>query len=592
MGNGILALGTRAMLASTASMDTTSHNIANANTPGYSRQEVQISTEGGRYTGAGFFGRGVRVDTVARSTNDFLAKEANINSSNAAADQARLGKLELLEKVLPTAENGMGYAASQVLNAFVDVANQPQDMSARQVVLARAQEWVTRMNTAGQQLADLQSGVLLDIQSTVGKINSITSQIADINAAIAKYNGSGHQPNDLLDQRDLLVSQLGQQIQVTTVPADDGTLSVFMGGGQLLVLGTSAQTLGTTRDPTDSSQIRVTLKLNNTERILDGGQFTGGELAGLLKVQDSDITSVKSMLNNFCAGFADAINQQQALGLDAEGNVQTTFDASGNPVIKPIFINTGSAAGISLNLTTPKGLAAASPLVATATTTNTGTLSMSSISMLRALPGPNAPDFGLSQPVTGQDLKLVFEADSDPTNPTGLIYRFFDNSGTPYQDVSPGRRWSAGTALTDGDPNSTPTGALFSMQINGVPKAGDSIKIGTTQYPGSNNSNALAMLALRDKTMVSLDGATSATVTDAYSQMIGSLGVLVQGGQTSADISRTLANDSTQARANATGVNLDEEAARLIQYQQSYQAAAKVIQIAQSIFDSLLSIMR
>lgn len=591
MGNGILSLGTRTMMAATAMMDTTGHNIANANTPGYSRQQVQISTEGGTYTGAGFFGRGVRVDTVARSTSDFLVKENNINGSNAAAGQSRLDKLKLLEKVLPTAENGLGYAASQVLNAFVDVANQPKDMSARQVVLARAQEWVSRMNTAGQQLADLQSGLVLDVESSVGKVNSLTKQIADINGSIAKFNGSGHQPNDLLDQRDLLVSKLSEQVQITTVPADDGTLSVFLGGGQLLVLGDSAQTLGTKRDTADSTLTRVTLKVAGTERVLDSAQFTGGALAGLIQAQDSDLVSVKNMLNTFGANFADSLNQQQALGLDADGNSQTNFDISGKAVIKPLFTNTSTAAGISLNLTSPKGLAAASPLVATATSTNAGTMAMSSITMLRAMPGPNAPDYGLSQPIKGQDLKMVFEADPDPSNPTGLMYRFYDNSGTPYQDVAPNRRWAAGTPLSDGDPSLTPTGALFSVQISGVPKVGDSLVIGTTQYPASNNGNALAMLSLRDKNIVSLDGTTHATVTDAYSQMIGSLGVLVQGGQTSADISTTLARDSKQALTNAVGVNLDEEAARLIQYQQSYQAAAKVIQIAQSVFDSLMNIM-
>jgi flagellar hook-associated protein 1 FlgK len=591
MGNGIFSLGTRAMLASTAMLDTTSHNIANANTEGYSRQETQISTEGGRYTGAGFYGRGVRVDTVNRVTNDFLRKESNINGSTAAADATRLDKLKLLEKTLPTAENGMGYAASQLLNAFVDVANQPQDMSARQVVLARAQEWVTRMNTAGQQLSDLQSGVVLDIGNTVGQINDLAQQIADINQSIAKYNGSGHSPNDLLDQRDLLIKNLGEKVQVSTVAADDGSTSVFMNGGQLLVLGTVAQQLGVVRDPADSTLARVTLELNGTSRILDSSQFTGGELAGLMRVQDGDIASVRDMLDTFGANVADAINRQQALGLDASGTPQTTFDAFGNPVTKPIFINTGSAASIALNLNTPKGLAAASPLVATIVPTNTGTMSISSISMVRAVPGPNAPDYGVTLPLTGQDIKVVFQADSDPTNPTGLIYSFVDSSGNAYKDTTPPRRWAAGTALSDGDPTVSPNDALFSLQINGVPRSGDTITVGLTQYPGANNSNALAMLALRDQSIVSLDGITSAIVTDAYSQMIGNLGVMVQGGRTSADISNRLATDSSEALANSTGVNLDEEAARLIQYQQSYQAAAKVLQIAQSVFDSLLAAM-
>lgn len=121
-----------------------------------------------------------------------------------------------------------------------------------------------------------------------------------------------------------------------------------------------------------------------------------------------------------------------------------------------------------------------------------------------------------------------------------------------------------------------------------MPKAGDSIQISRTAFPASNNGNAMAVLGLRDQAIVSLDGTSKTTVTDAYSQMIGNLGVTVQGGQTAADISKTLLTGSEQTLSSTSGVNLDEEAAKLIQYQQSYQAAAKVLQIAQSLFTTLL----
>ena len=185
MGSGIYSLGTSAMFAAQAMLDTTAHNISNANTPGYSRQQVELATEGGLYTGSGFFGRGVRVATVTRSTNEFLVKEANLNTAAAASDQTRLDKLSQLENVIPTGENGLGYASSQLLNAFVDVANQPQDVSARQVVLSRAQEWVSRVNTAGNQIEELQAGVVSDMGHTIDQINGYTKQIASLNQDIA-----------------------------------------------------------------------------------------------------------------------------------------------------------------------------------------------------------------------------------------------------------------------------------------------------------------------------------------------------------------------------------------------------------------------
>lgn len=586
MGTGIFSLGTRAMFASQAMLDTASHNISNANTPGYSRQEVRLETEPGLFTGAGFYGRGVKVATVTRSTNEFLIKEANANGSAAASDQARLDKLKQLEKVLPTGESGLGYAASQVLNAFVDVANQPQDMSARQVALARAQEWVSRTNTAGKQLNDLQSGVVSDMTTSVGTINSLTKQIAAINDSIAKYTGSGHTPNDLLDQRDQLVKQLSQQVQVNTVPAEDGTVSVFMGGGQLLVLGNTAQTLSVVRDPVNSAQGRIALNTDAGSRILDSAQVTGGTLKGLLQFQDSDLVNTRTQLNNFTASFANAVNQQQSLGLDADGNPQTTFDASGNAVGTAVFLNTGTAESLKLSLNTPKGIAAASPLVASVDKANKGTLSIDSVTMMRAKPSGTAPDASTSLPVTGNSLSVVFE--QDPADATKLTYRFVDASGLPYKDVSPPRQWQAGVPLSDTDPASTPSTPLFNVNFSGVPKAGDKVNVATTTYPASNNGNALAMLKLRDKAFATLDGSSYATLTDSYSQLIGNLGVIVQAGQTSANISSSLAADSEQTLSSATGVNLDEEAARLIQYQQSYQASAKVLQVAQSIFDTLL----
>lgn len=597
MGTGIFSMGTRAMLANQALLDVTGHNISNVNTPGYSRQEVKLETETGLFTGSGFFGRGVSITTISRTTNDFLLREANRNGATAASDMARLNKLSQLEKTLPTGEAGLGYSASQVLNAFVDVANQPQDMSARQVVLSRSQEFVSRVNSAGTQLNELQSGTVLDMDSTVDRINMLTKQIATANQAIAAYNGIGHEPNDLLDKRDNLVKELNGLVQVNTVESDDGSLSVFMGGGQLLVLSNKAETLALVRDPADSTLGRVALRAGGVDRILGNDQLTGGTLKGLMQFQDEDIAQVRLDLNNYVRQFADAINQQQSLGMDADGRLQTSFDATGAPQGTPIFLNTGNATTIRLALTEPKGLAAASPLVASVRPENKGTASVASIRMERALPQTNAPDFATSLPTTSDSLKVVFA--TDPSDPTKLVYSFEDSAGNPYKPTAPARAWTAGTAINDALSTATPPGALFSLELNGVPRAGDVITVAVTAYPKSNNGNAQAMLALREKPMITLDfdpanptAATYATVTDSYSQMIGNLGVIVQSGKTAESISSTLAKDSEESLSGATGVNLDEEASRLIQYQQSYQAAAKVLQIAQSLFDTLLQTAR
>jgi len=658
-------MGTRAIFAAQTMLDTTSHNISNVNTPGFSRQQVELANENGQFTGAGFFGRGVRVVTISRQANDFMAQEVNRNLSGSSSDQTRLDKLTQLEKVFPMGTNGLGFAASQVLNAFVDVANQPQDMSARQVVIARAQEWVSRVNTAGQQIDEIQRGVAMDIQTTVERINKLTSQIGEANQAIASYKGAGHSPNDLLDGRDLLIKQLSELVQVNTVKADDGSMSVFMFGCQLLVLGKYVQQLAAVADPTDSSLRRIGLvnPANGSSRILNDDLITGGSLHGLMRFQDGDLVDTRNRLNSFVSTFANAVNSQQGLGRDINGQPTKTL----------VFNNPQSATSISVGLGSPRDIAAASPSVAMTPTENRGTAAIES---LRVVPDNVVVQFGAADSANGTiDYTLVINGapgSSGTWTPGQSIDiplvgggRYTLNlAGTPQAatgttpgdsiEIAPSespfaaivpstnrgtasvqslamdlpsqpdpdsvviRFGTAGTAGTinytlEVNGNTGPTGiwtpgqaidipltggGRYLLNLTGSPQAetaamqGDVIEIRPTESHLGNNGNALAMLALRDQAMVSLDGRSTSSVTDAYSQMVGSLGVIVQSGRTSAELSSTLATNSEQVYQGEIGVNLDEEAARLIQFQQSYQAAAKILQVAQKVFDVLLETAR
>lgn len=637
------------MFANTAMLETVSNNISNANTEGYSRQEVQLATENGRFTGAGFFGRGVRIDTVARTADSYLAREANQTSSVAAADQARLDKLSQLEKVFPLGESGIGYAAGQMLNSFVDVANQPQDLSARQVSLGRAENVASKMRSAAGQLTSLQEGVMADLRNSVEQVNSISQRIAEINQKIASVKGVGHEPNDLLDQRDLLVKQLNNFIQVSTIEADDGTLGIFIGGGQRLVLNNTAEKLSISLDLFDPSQGRLTLTDAGGLRPINSDLVQGGSISGLLRVQNEDIPEARNLIGQMAASLAWRMNQQQSFGLDLgtpSANGAALFSV-GAPQVLPSNANTSSLSsppismtvvdgrylqasdyslvpdtstpgqftltrlsdgqttlvtdgsevdGFRINVTgavpdqdrfelrpvgqaasqmirvldKPTGIAAASPFTATVNPGNKGTASVGSL-IVSSTPDPATP------PLNGDKLSIVF------TSATG-DYELQAPLGTP---IAAGL-WTPGQPISYNG---------FDLKLNGVPGNGDVIDVAITAYPSGNNGNAQAMLALRDEDLVGrqiFGGASSpgASVTDAYSQIIGKVGVRVQGAQTSADISATLAANAQGILANKVGVNLDEEAARLIQYQQSYQAAAKILQIAQSVFDTLLETAR
>jgi flagellar hook-associated protein 1 FlgK len=654
-GSALMNIGTKALFANYAALQTTGNNISNANTKGYSRQEVQLESAGGQFSGAGFFGKGVNVTTVARAHDDFLTREAASSKSLASADATRSDQLKQLESVFATGESGVGYAAGEFLNAFVDVANNPQDMAARQVVLGHADDVAARFRAAGEQMDQLQAGVTADIKASIDSINTLAKRVADINSQITLAQGSGHQPNDLLDQRDQLISQISEQIQVTTIPASDGSMSVFIGGGQRLVLGGEATTLAAVPDEFDPSKVRVGITDAGGTHPLPDNLITGGSIAGLLRFQGKDLVDARNLLGQMAAALAGAVNNQQALGLDLGSpassgapifstGAQTVLpsssnakDAFGNPVasyvdasgtlqptvsftitnasalkasnyqvqpdpatagnylvtrlsdgVQTSIASGGTVDGFQLNvvaplpaagdrfllqpvasaalnmkrvLDDPKGIAAASPFTASVGVNNIGTMSVSNVKEVSTT------------------ANTALTANISFTSNTGdYSWQLVDATNTV---VSSGTAtWTAGQSINLNG---------FQLDLNGVPKTGDTVSVGATPFPAANNGNARALVDLRAATIVGQQGGSGgATITDAYANVMTDIGVRVQSAQISADMSASVANDAQAAVSEKTGVNLDEEAARLIQYQQSYQAAAKMLQVAQAVFDTLL----
>ena len=655
---GLLSIGARAMFANQAALQTIGQNIANANTVGYSRQSVVLTTSPGQYTGAGFFGKGVDVQTVMRSHNDFLTKEAASSKSAAMADSTRAEQLARMEKVFPTGTDGLGYAASQFLNAMVDVTSRPSDPSARQVALGRANELAVRFSNAGQQLTDLQAGVVSDLKAHVSVVNELAKQIATINDQISKTRGSGHTPNDLLDKRDQLISQLGEHVAVTTLAADDDTVGVFIGGGQRLVLGNQASSLQVSQDPYDSQRAVLALSEGASSRSLDESVLTGGAMTALLSFQNKDLQDARNMLGQLAAAIGTRVNEQNALGLDqsnppgkgapifnvadprslpaatnqrnADGSfvngVQATIvnasqlqassyklssSTAGSYELTRLSdgltrtVNDGDVVdGVKLTFTpgapqpgesfliepvgsaatemrrvldSPNGIAAASPLTATTAVTNTGTLTVDSV-------------YAVNQTFNAAQAPMTVEfGDADPANPNNVQYTLTLADGTQVAGV-----WSAGQPIGNQPANGIDLG--FEMRTNGVPRKGDKIAIDPTTYTATNNGNAKAFLNIQTEgfigRQVQPDGSITpgATINDAYAASMSEVGARVQSANYLSSVSTTVAGDAEGSRSGQAGVNLDEEASRLMQFQQGYQAAAKVLQTAQTLFDELMRI--
>jgi flagellar hook-associated protein 1 FlgK len=649
--SALFSLGSKAMTASYSALATTGHNISNANVRGYSRQQVELATAEGQFSGAGFYGKGVDVTTVTRAHDAFLTREAATASSLAAMDASRLEMLRQLESVFPTGEQGVGHAAGEFLNAMVDLSARPGDAATRQVVLARAQEVADRFAAAGAQLDVLQQEVQESLKANVAQVNQLASSIAELNQRIASVLGLGHSPNDLLDQRDQALADLSTKLQLSTVQADDGSLTVFIAGGQRLVLGTQAQPLTVEVDPTDATRSALGLSDSGFVRLLQQQELGGGTITGLLRFQNDDLVDARTQLGQLAAALSGKVNEQQGLGLDMSdppGSGAPIF-AVGPAVAVPNAHNAVNGAGqfvgqVSLSVTDPTQLQASeyalradlggAPGVWQLTRLQDGLVrSIASGDVIDGLridigPGlPAASDRYLLQPVTraANGMQRVLDdvrglAAASPLSASTPATNAGTGSVAALRVVSPGAdpdltatlsftsdsgdySWELRDRVTNALQSSgvgtwtagTPIALNgFELELNGVPRSGDAFSVGKTLYPASNNSNALAFTALRDADLVGRRPLSSggvgggSSITDAYAAAMANIGVRVQGAQSTADISGAVAAQAEASRSAKSGVNLDEEAARLIQYQQSYQAAAKILQIAQSIFDTLL----
>ena len=654
----LLNVGARALLTNQIALQTTGNNIANVSTPGYSRQSAHLVTVPGQYSPQGYIGKGVAVETILRNHSELLTRQAALAGSAQAGDKVRSERLNQMQEIYTGGKDGLGTAISDMLGSLSDVLNSPTDMTARTVTLTRMAETAGRFRTAAERLSDIEYTVNEQLKNNVVKINNIAQSIAAVNGEIAAAQGNGQSPNDLLDQRDQLIRELNQYIQTSQIPADDGTVGVFVAGSQPLVMATTATELSlqVAKEFPGSGQMALYIQRQGTQVELNEQMLGGGEMQGLLRFANQDMAEGRNLLGRLAQGMAMTMNEQHKLGLTldgefgkdlfavptsvpgyssgtATGNVTftdpTKFAASdyeirfaappaGTPPAGVVvrlsdnattnFTNLTNLAsqqidGLTFNLTVagnagermlfkpiastaqtieakiyaPKDLAAANPINAAMGTSNSGSL------QLEGLKATGIP--ALTLPTIGTPVTLSFNA-------TGGFS--VANGGTP-MDIST----DPPTPITPTSLGPPPVYAYTSGQainidgwqitLKGTPNAGDTVTVGNVldpQYGDAykrNAGNGGALMALRDVKMFD-----DATLQDGWANAIAQVGTRTQSAQYATNMSTTIANNLERDRLAVSGVNLDEEAAKLIQYQQAYQASAKMLQVAQSIFDNLM----
>ena len=655
----LMNVGVSALNANQQALTTVGHNIANVNTPGYSRQTVYTNALHGQNMGNGFIGKGVQVATVMRNYSALLNRQSNAANAIHAADTSRLQGLMQMQDVFEGGDGSLGAAVTNMMNAFVDVQAAPSDATGRNVVLTRMSELAARFHAASNMLEEQDYSTAQQLRNNALLVNDKASQVARLNNEISRALATGHQPNDLLDARDQVIREINQYVQTTQVAADDGSISLFVGGSQALVLGINSGQLSVeeTKEYPGSQRMALYFSQPGGQQLeLTAAMVGGGEIAGLLKFRNEDLAEGRNLLGRLAMTIGHELNLQNQRGLtlngqqggalfalpttstgygnitgysnigpgaattqvmDASqlkpseyrlifegspvapvltrmsdgkvfnatstpplnmGNLATGFDADGLRFIVPAATLAAAVSGNSMLFKpfstaaseiealvhNPDELAAASALTANINKNNTGKLQLTQL---------GANDF-TGIPAAQDPVRLTFDGAGQVT------YQIYDHLSST---------WSAASAPMDYTPGQPITINGWSITLTGTPAAGDTVDVANALDFGEafrlNAGNAGAFLDLRDKKV--FDQGT--TLSDGFSAAMAVVGTRTQSVQLAEKLSSTVAKNLEMDRTAVSGVNLDEEAARLLQYQQAYQASSKVIQIAQSLFDSVLN---
>lgn len=640
MSTGIFGVGLSGLNAAQAGLTTAGHNISNAATPGYNRQQTVQANGIPQLTGAGFIGNGVQVVTIRRVYNEFLTHQVAQAQTQSSQLDSYYAQIKQLDNMLGDPNSGLSPALQSFFTAVDDVAAHPAAVPSRQALLSGAQSLVSRFQSLNQRFTEIREGINSQIAGSVTTINSLAQQIARLNQNIVLTQSSaGGQPaNDLLDQRDELVAQLNREVNATVVKQSDGSYNIFIGNGQALVMGAQTLALTATASSADPSRMVIGYSSGGGTILIPESSLQGGALGGYLAFRNGTLDGAQNALGRVAVGLAQTFNDQHRLGQDLNGALGGNFfnvpapnviAASGNNPASSITVSISSVSalttsdykfsfdGTNYTLTrlsdgvtsstavAPSGaapltfdgisitgatlnagesfqiqptrngahdisvaigdtakIAAAAPIRTAAALANTGTARISAGSV-NAPPPTNA---NLQQPVT-----ITFHSPYDGK---------FDVTGTGTGLPAPNQTYTEGADISFNG---------WTARISGNPAAGDVFTVGPNSNGTADNRNALLLAGLR--TSNTLIGGT-ASYQSAYGQLVSNIGNKTRELEVTSKAQANLVDQTRQAQQALSGVNLDEEAANLLRYQQAYQAAGKVMQIAAKLFDTVLELGR
>ena len=632
------------ILAAQRGLSTVSHNIANVNTAGFSRQIVRLETREPLAQGSGFIGTGVQVSNIIRIHDQFL--NLQVRSSISAESEASqfLALASRIDNMLSDNTTGLGPALQNFFNAVHEVADLPSSITSRQVMLSEAQSLVTRFQFLDKRIEDITTEIRFKLGADLKEINSLAQSIALINSKITVAIGqaTGAMPNDLLDQRDKLIEELSKFVTVSTAEQSDGALNVFIGNGLPLVLGANSSTMSVTETYDNHFDIALVDSFNSS---IITGSITGGELSGILSFQAQMLEPARNSLGRLAIGLADSFNAQHILGQNLDGEINLTFFNVGTADVIPI----GTALdNVTATITDPPTLSNSDySLVYTGadnyiltrlsdrqtTSINTGgvypftTAQIDGFTInIAAVAGAVGDQYIIRPTVNGaKDItttiseprkiaiagalrsSVATDAAGVPSNIgnaaitsaenaslTGLplvanITLTFDSALNQF-NISSGGTLAYNPATDSGGKQfSIATAGNATFTISGTPASGDQFIIENNSNADGDNRNANKLAALQASSIL-LNG--TASYQDSYGQIIAEVGTATRQTEISKEALGTLLEQATEIRDSRSGVNLEEEAGNMLKFQQAFQASAQLVVVANTIFQSLINAFR
>ena len=648
MANSIFSTGLSALAAAQAGLVTTGHNIANASTPGFSRQEVLFGTSFPQFLAGSFYGRGVDIVGVRRVYSDFLAAQVLATKAESSELGALKTELSQLDNLFGDPATGLSPSLNEFFAGVNAVAAHPADTPSRQAMLSNANALVARFRQIDSQLQGFRQANEDQVKGIVTAINGYVEQIAGLNrriAEIASSTADGQAPNDLLDQRDHLVSQLSDKIGARAVVQGDGSYNVYLASGQALVVGVDSYRMQAVPDTNDPRKLQISLDLGGGAPLrLQTADVSGGKLAGVLAYRDGALANAQNALGRIAVVLADAFNAQHRLGLDLNGQPGGNLFNVPAPSWSAASTNTGSAA-LATTIVNPGALTGSDyearfdgsnwsiRRLSDGNTQTFATLPQTVDGVTIGIAGGAAAagDAFLVQPtryaardvavVLGDPARIAAAAPirtglgasntgtgaisagavtqaylaSPLASPLTISYNAGANTltGFPATQAVTVTVGTTSTTYPAGTPVPYTAGATIAFggitfTLSGSPANGDTFTVAPNAGGVGDNRNAQLLAALASANLV---GGTT-TLAGALGEIVASVGSRMHEVSIESDAQAALLQQTERAMLSVSGVNLDEEAANLQRYQQAYQAAGEVMRIAGSLFDTILGITR